>query len=50
MNRPIAYGFALFLAAWAVAAFIYEQTPAGIGLIALAAAVAFWGSRLGDKR
>jgi len=50
MNRPIAYGFALFLVAWAVAAFVYEQPAAGVGLLVLAGVLALWGSRLGDKR
>lgn len=50
MNRPIAHGFALFLVAWAVAAFAYEQPAVGVGLMVLAAALALWGSRLGDKR
>ena len=50
MNRPIAYGFALFLLPWAVAAFAYEQPAVGAGLLVLAAVLALWGSRLGDKR
>lgn len=49
MNRPIAYGFALFLAAWGVAAIIYEQPWVGGGLIILAGALAVWGNKRGDK-
>ncbi len=49
MNRPIAYGFALFLVAWAVAAFAYEQPAVGVGLVVLAAALALWVNRRGEK-
>jgi 4-hydroxybenzoate polyprenyltransferase len=50
MNRQIAYGFALFIAAWGVAALVFGEPVGGAVLLALAAAMAVWGSKLGDKR
>lgn len=49
MNRPIAYGFALFLLAWAVAAFIYGQPWVGAALIFLGGALALWVNRRGEN-
>ncbi len=45
MNRPIAYGFATFLAAWAVAAIVYDQLWVGVGLFVLAVALVLWVGR-----
>jgi hypothetical protein len=50
VNRPIAYGFALFIAAWGVAALVFGEPLGGAVLLAIAVAMAVWGSKLGDKR
>jgi 4-hydroxybenzoate polyprenyltransferase len=49
MNRQIAFGFALFVAAWGVAALVFGEPLGGAVLLALAVVLAIWGNKRGDK-
>ena len=49
VNRQIAFGLALFIAAWGVAALVFGEPWGGACLLALAAILAVWGNKRGDK-
>ncbi|MGI8944396.1 MAG: hypothetical protein ACR2FJ_09255 [Qipengyuania sp.] len=50
MNRNVAFGAALFLIAWALAAFAYEQAWVGIVLVVLAAGLVVWVTANSGKK